>query len=36
MIALKMEVDGTPIVLKVLPVMGDARGRGVANLRYSS
>jgi len=32
MVALKMAVDGTPIVLNVSPVMGGAGGRGVADL----
>jgi hypothetical protein len=32
MVALKMTVDGTLIVLKVSPVIGEARGRSVANL----
>ena len=36
MIALKMAVVGTLIVLKVPPVMGGARERRVANLGYSS
>jgi hypothetical protein len=36
MMALKMAVDGTLIVLKVLSVIGRARGRGVANLGYST
>jgi hypothetical protein len=36
MVALKMAADGTPIVPKVSSVMGEARGRGVAHLRYSN
>ena len=36
MVALKMAVDGTLIVLNVPPVVGGARGRGVADLGYSS
>jgi len=36
MVALKMAVDGTLIVLNVPPVMGGARGRRVADLGYSS
>jgi group II intron reverse transcriptase/maturase len=36
MVALKMAVDGTLILLNVSPVMGDAWGRRVANLGYSS
>jgi len=36
MVALKMAVVGTLIVLKVPPVMGGARERRVANLGYSS
>ena len=32
MAALKMAVDGAPVVLNVLPVMGRARERGAANL----
>jgi hypothetical protein len=36
MVALKMAVDGTLIVLKVPSVMGGARERSVANLGYSS
>ena len=36
MVALKMAVDGTLIVLNVSPVMGGARGRRVADLGYSS
>ena len=36
MAALKMAVDGTLILLNVSPVMGDAWGRRVANLGYSS
>ncbi len=33
MVALKMAVDGAPVVLNVLSVMDKARGRGAANLR---
>ncbi len=36
MVALKMAVDGMPIVLKVSSVMDEARGRGIAHLRYSN
>jgi hypothetical protein len=36
MVALKMAVDGTLIVLKVPPVIGGARERSVANLGYPS
>jgi hypothetical protein len=36
MVALKMAVDGTLIVLNVPPVMGGAGGRRVADLGYSS
>jgi len=36
MVALKMAADGVPILLKVSPVMGEARGRGTAHLRYSN
>jgi hypothetical protein len=36
MAALKMVVDGTLILLNVSPVMGEAWGRRVANLGYSS
>jgi hypothetical protein len=36
MMALKMAADGMLIVLKVSSVMGEARGRGIAHLRYSS
>lgn len=36
MVALKMAVDGTLIVLKVSPVRGDARERSVADLGYSN
>ena len=36
MVALKMAVDGTLIVLKVPPVMGGARERRVADFGYSS
>ncbi len=32
MAALKMAVDGAPVVLNVLSVMDKARGRGAANL----
>lgn len=32
MVALQMAADGTPIVPNVSPVMGEARGRGVAHL----
>ena len=32
MTALKMAVDGAPVLLNVLPVMGRARGRGAAHL----
>lgn len=35
MVALKTEVDGMPIVLNVSPVIGEARGRGIAPRRYS-
>ena len=34
MVALKRAVDGTLVQLNVLPVMGGARGRRVANLGY--
>jgi hypothetical protein len=36
MVALKMAVDGTLIILKVLPVMGRARERRVADLEHSN
>jgi hypothetical protein len=36
MVALKMAVDGTLIVLYVSPVMGEAWGRRVADLGYIS
>lgn len=36
MVALKMAVDGTLIVLDVSPAMGEARGRRVADLGYAS
>ena len=36
MVALKMVVDGTLIVLNVSPVMGGARERSVADLGYSN
>jgi hypothetical protein len=36
MVALKMAVDGTPIVLEVLPVMGRAWERRVADLGHSN
>jgi hypothetical protein len=36
MVALKMAVDGTLIVLDVSPVMGEAWGRRVADLGYAS
>ena len=32
MVALQMVVDRMPILLNGLPVMGKARGRGIANL----
>lgn len=34
MVALQMAVDGTLIVPQVPPVIGGARGRGVADLGY--
>lgn len=36
MAALKMAADGMPIIPNVSPVMGEARGRGLAPLRYSN
>ncbi len=36
MVALQMVVDGALVVLKVSPVMGEARGRGAADLRLAS
>jgi hypothetical protein len=32
MVALKMVVDGALVILQVSPVMGEARGRGAADL----
>ena len=34
MVALKMAVNGILIVLKVSPVMGEARERSIADLGY--
>lgn len=36
MVALKMAADGMLIVPNVSPVIGEARGRGIAHLRYSN
>jgi hypothetical protein len=36
MVALKMAADGMPIIPNVSSVMDEARGRGIAHLRYST